>query len=596
MCMRSDSNPAELWRLLRRDADRRVRVQLGVALVLVGCSGLLAALAPLALKAMVDAVAGATPTPSTGTTAVLGFGAAYVLALCGGRLLADLGPWFTGTADQRLDRLLTRHFFDHLLRLPMAYLLRRRGGELLRSLDLASSGCRVVVLQVVNSLVPALVETVVMAVVLLQLGQPALVAAFAITAGLYLAVFAIGARRLAPCAGQVSAAHLALHALLADNLQHAETLRCHGAEPLARERVDAASEALETRWVALHRLRTCMALVITAIFTLSVATSLLLAGHGVATGSLTVGGFVLATVYMLQLVRPLEMLGAGARDIAQSLGFVRPLLDILREPTEPQTTPEESTATPAPPTDRGPALTFENVWFGYDPHRPVIRGLDLHIPAGATVAIVGASGSGKSSLVRLLLRLYLPQSGRILLDGCPIDTLPAAALRARIGLVPQDTALFHDSIAHNIGLGRPGVTPEQIARAAGHAQLHTLLAALPGGGNTPVGERGLQLSGGERQRIAIARAVLRAPDIYVFDEATSMLDSRTEAAILRDLQQLTAGRTTIIIAHRLSTVQHADDIVVLDQGRVAERGKHGELIQRGGLYAALWRQQTRGAS
>jgi ATP-binding cassette subfamily B protein len=319
----------------------------------------------------------------------------------------------------------------------------------------------------------------------------------------------------------------------------------------------------------------------------------MLAGDAVATGSLTVGGFVLANVYMLQLVRPLEMLGAAARDIAQSLGFVRPLLDILREPAEPPAmTVDAGPAPHAAGAGAGPALRFEKVCFGYDPQRPVLQGLDLEIPAGLTVAIVGASGSGKSSLVRLLLRLYRPQSGRILLDGCPIDALPAADLRARIGLVPQDTALFHDTIATNIGLGRPGAGADEIALAAGHAQLHAFIAALPAGYGTMVGERGLQLSGGERQRIAIARALLRRPDLYVFDEATSMLDSRTEAALLRDLRMLTAGRTTMIIAHRLSTVVHADEIVVLDHGRIAERGRHAELLERGGIYARLWRQQT----
>lgn len=600
--MRADGTLAELLRLLRDDADRHVRVHLAVALVLVGASGLLAALAPLALKSMVDAVAGGAPSgEEMPGRVVLAFGAAYVLALCGGRLLADLGPLLTGAADQRLDRRLTGHFFDHLLSLPMAYLLRRRSGALLRSLDLASAGCRVIVLQVVTGLVPALVETAAMAVVLHRLGQPSLVLAFAGTACLYLAVFATGARRLAQQASQVSDAHLELHALLADSLQHSETLRCFVAEPVARQRIGTASGVLETHWLALHRLRTRIALAITATFTLSVASSLWLAGDAVAKGALTVGGFVLANVYMLQLVRPLEMLGAAARDIAQSLGFVRPLLDILREPTEMT----EMTGATAAPTEidttaptrlpgTGPAVRFENITFGYDPLRPVIRGLDLDIPAGSTVAIVGASGSGKSSLVRLLLRLYRPQSGRILMDGLPIDALSAADLRTRIGLVPQDTALFHDSIASNIGLGRHGADAVEIARAAGHAQLHPFIAGLPTGYATLVGERGLQISGGERQRIAIARAVLGRPDLFVFDEATSMLDSRTEAALLRDLHAVTAGRTTIIIAHRLSTVKNADDIVVLDQGRVAERGGHAELLHRAGLYAHLWHQQMRG--
>lgn len=586
---------AELIDLLRRDADRRVRLQLLAALLLVGGSGLLAALAPVALKALVDAVAGHTDGGDHGPWHLVALGSAYVLALCGSRALADLGPRHTGIADQRLDRRLTDRFVGHLLHQSMASLLRRRAGELLRSLDMASAACRVVVLQLVNSVVPALVEALVMAVVLLKLGQPALVAAFAVTAALYAAVFVTGARRLAPMAGRVSAAHLALHAQLAENLQHVETLRCLGAEAQARQGVDAAGEVLEDRWEHLHRMRACIALVVTAVFALSVAASLLLAADAVARGTLSMGGFVLANVYMLQLARPLEMLGAATRDIAQSLGFVRPLLDILAEPVEQQG------VAPTPPAQpdrrspgRSPALRFERLWFGHDPQRPVIRGLDLDIPAGSTVAIVGASGSGKSTLVRLLLRLCEPQGGCILLDGQPIHTLPRTELRARIGLVPQDTALFHDSIASNIRLGRPGATMGEIATAAAQAQLQALVAALPDGCDTTVGERGLQLSGGERQRVAIARALLRQPDVYVLDEATSMLDSRTEAAFLSGFRRLSAGRTTLLIAHRLSTVTHADCIVVLDHGRVAEQGRHDELLQRGGLYARLWAQQTRG--
>lgn len=591
---------AELLRLLRADADGHARRHIALALLLVGASGLLAALAPVALKAMVDTIAAGASSPpgepQHGTAflgSALATGAAYVLALCGARVLADLGPLHTGLADQRLDRHLTNRYFGHVLHLPMATLLRRRSGEVLRSLDLASGGCRVIVGHGINSLAPALVETAAMAAVLWRLNQPALLAALATTACVYLVVFAIGAKRMAQQSVQVSAAQLRLHALLADHLQHNEILRCYAAEPLAQRRIAEASLALELSWQALHRLRTRFALAVTATFTASVCASLLLAADAVAEGRLTVGGFVLANVYMLQVVRPLELLGSAVRDIAQSLGFVRPLLDILRERVEPPCTPTGPAARAAP-AGRGATLQFEKLVFAYDASRPVLQGLDLAIPAGHTVAIVGASGSGKSSLARLLLRLYQPVSGRILMDGVPIDSLPLALLRSRIGLVPQETALFHDSIASNIALGRPDASEEDIARAATDARLQALIAALPSGLLTQVGERGLQLSGGERQRIAIARALLHQPDVYVFDEASSMLDSRTEAYLLNSLRDRTAGRTTILIAHRLSTVVLADQIVVLDQGRVAEQGRHADLLARGGLYAALWRQQTGG--
>jgi ABC-type multidrug transport system fused ATPase/permease subunit len=257
-------------------------------------------------------------------------------------------------------------------------------------------------------------------------------------------------------------------------------------------------------------------------------------------------------------------------------------------------TEESTTARPPPACNDGMqgSVSFQDVCFAYDGRKPILRDLALEVGPARTIAVVGASGSGKSSLVRLLLRLYRPQSGRILLDGRAIDTLHAGNLRSRIGVVPQDTALFHDTIARNIALGRPTASRAEIEQAARLAELHDFVAALPGGYDTVVGERGLQLSGGERQRIAIARALLKRPGVFVFDEATSMLDSRTEAAILRNLGAVTAGCATIVIAHRLSTVMHADEIVVLHDGRIAERGTHGQLLERPGRYAAMWRQQT----
>jgi ABC-type multidrug transport system fused ATPase/permease subunit len=581
-------------RLLHAEADRTIRLHLLAALLLVIAGGVLAALAPLALKAMVDAVAGPAPDHNAANPDALRWGAAYLLALFGARVLADIRPLVTGRADQRLYTRLTRRFFRHLLSLPLAYLLRRRSGELLHSLDLATTGCQLVIGHVVNSILPVLVETAVMAVVLIQLGQPALVATFGLTAFAYLGVFGASSGNLIKRAHGVSGASLELHALLADHLQCSEPLKCLAAEEPAHRRIDTATATLESRWLHLNRLRTRIGLGVTAIFTLSLGASLLLAGEAVADGTLSLGGFVLANVYMLQMVRPLEVLGSAARDLSQSLGFVRPLLDILHERPE-DTPPDLPTAASrddeAPAPRHGPALRLENVHFAYDPGRPVIKGLDLDVPRGGSVGIVGASGSGKSSLARLLLRLYSPQSGSILLDGQPVTTLSIADLRGSIGFVSQDTTLLHDTIAGNISLGRPGVSREQIERAAQCAQLHDFIAALPAGYDTQVGERGLHLSGGERQRLAIARAVLMQPGLYIFDEATSMLDSRTEGALLQSLHAHTAGCTTITIAHRLSTVMHADEIIVLDDGRIAERGRHATLLARGGLYARLWQRQ-----
>jgi ABC-type multidrug transport system fused ATPase/permease subunit len=299
---------------------------------------------------------------------------------------------------------------------------------------------------------------------------------------------------------------------------------------------------------------------------------------------------------MLQMVRPIETLGMAARDLARALGYLQPLLSLLSEP--PSIDPIGALAdTPRGGTthSRAPAVRLENLHFGYDPNRPVIRGLDLEVPAGSTTAIVGRSGSGKSSLARLIMRLYSPQRGRILLDGRTIDSIDAAELRRTlIGLVPQETILLHDTIAENIALGTPTANRDDIRAAARGAQLEELIDALPDGLDTRVGERGSRLSGGERQRVGIARALLRRPGLYLLDEPTSMLDSKTELEIQKALRSLPTDATKIVIAHRLSTIVDADEIVVLDDGQVRERGSHRALLAKNGLYARMWHQQMAG--
>lgn len=606
--MSSTGTLRDIARLLFAEADTSVRRRFIVALALVVAGGLLAALAPLALKGLVDAVAGAQAAPQALTASAVSFGVAYLLALCGGRLFAEVRPLIDGTAEQRLYARLSRRFFRHLLDLPLAYHLSRRTGALVHTLSQAMLGCELLVLHVINSIVPVLVEVVTVAIVLVHLDQPVLVASFVVTAIAYVAIFSSSMFQLTKKAHAVSTASLNAHAALTDSLLNYEAIKYFSAEAGARARHASATTDLETQWGRLYWLRVKIGLAVVATFTVSLAISLTVAAEAVGKGTLTVGGFVLANVYMLQIVRPLEMMGAALRDVSQALGFVRPLLAVLEEPTEelqgkPHETPQAialgkdpsvSTATRRSAAHLPPAaaVSFEDVVFGYQPERPVLNKLNLDIPAGRAVAIVGASGAGKSSLVRLILRLYEPQRGRILLDQIPINELPAAALRSMIGLVPQDTVLFNDTIAYNIGIGRAGASRLEIERAARLAHLHDFIASLPAGYDTMVGERGLKVSGGERQRIAIARAVIKRPRLYVFDEATSSLDSQTEAGILLNLREISAGCTTITIAHRLSTVFHADEIAVLDNGQVAERGTHATLLQRDGIYARLWQAQS----
>ncbi len=561
-------------------------------LVLVAISGALAAGSPLALKHLVDALAAPSSSNADNTRTVLVQGAVYLLVLVGGRLTSDVRPLLSGRIEQRVLASLRAQFFGQLLLLRTDSLLGRRSGELLHSAELAAVGVRTIISHITNSLVPVGVELILMTVILAQLQHPALVGVFTAALFSYLIVFTVGVLRPRKSVQSLSAASLDAYGQLADGVSNIETLRCFGAGAQVRDSIARASANLTSRWIHVNRLTAETALAASAIFAITMGACFAISSNAVANGQMSTGGFVLASVYMLQIVRPLEMLGAAARDFSRASGFIKPMLEILDSPIDPAEVVSTSSRKAWTPPSAAPSLHIENLQFGYDPTKPVIRGLDLEIPAGHTTAIVGRSGCGKSSLARLLLRLYTPQAGRILINGRPIETLSVEELRSMFGLVPQDAGLLHGSIRDNIALGRHESSIEDIEKAARRAQIHHRIRALPEGYDTMLGERGQSISGGERQRLAIARAMLRRPRIYLLDEPTSMLDAKTEADIMATLRQMAVGCTTILIAHRLSTVMHADEIVVIDGGQVHERGRHADLLDNEGLYAQLWRQQT----
>lgn len=569
-----------LVRLIAEEADGCIRLRLAATLALALAGSLLTALAPLALQRMVDNLA-------AGLSAVH-LGAAYLAALIAGRLLAELRPLLAGQAEQGLHARISRRYFARLLALPFAFHAGQPTGALAGTLSQASAGCRLVVTSALQCL-PVLVEVATVLVVLGQSGQPALAVVFAGSAIAYALVFARGAARIGPHGRSVSGANLRVHATLADSLLNIEAIHCFDAAASMRGRFDRVTATLERSWSGLHAQRARTGLALAAVFGTSIAASMLLAADAVSRGALTIGGFVLATVYMLQMVRPLEVIGTAARDVAQAVEFARPMLDVME--MRPDETPQRSPDAPAP--DMAPALAFHDVHLAYRSDRAVLCGFSLDIRAGSTVAIVGASGAGKSSIARLLLRLIDPGSGRVLWDGIDISRIDVASLRRRIGVVPQDTSLLDDTIAANIAIGCPGATPAEIEEAGRAARLQDFVESLPERYDTRVGERGLKLSGGERQRIAIARALLRRPRVFVFDEISSMLDGATEAALLRDLGAACAGCTTIVITHRLASARLADRIAVLESGRVVEEGSHAELLARGDRYARMWRSQSR---
>jgi ATP-binding cassette subfamily B protein len=314
---------------------------------------------------------------------------------------------------------------------------------------------------------------------------------------------------------------------------------------------------------------------------------MLMAAHGVRDGAMTVGRFVLVNTYLMQLYQPLNFLGFVYREIKQGLVDMEEMFQLLRQNTEIADAPgAEALTAPAG------AVTFEDVRFGYRPDREILHGVSFTVPAGRSLAIVGPTGAGKSTISRLLFRFYDVSGGHVRIDGRDVRDLTQDSLRAAIGVVPQDTVLFNDTIRYNIAYGRPGATQTEIEDAARLAQVHDFVMRLPDRYDTMVGERGLKLSGGEKQRVAIARTILKNPAILILDEATSALDSRTEQDIQQALRVVSRHRTTLTIAHRLSTVVEADEILVLHDGFVAERGSHAELLQRGGLYARMWSMQA----
>jgi ATP-binding cassette subfamily B protein len=326
------------------------------------------------------------------------------------------------------------------------------------------------------------------------------------------------------------------------------------------------------------------------IFTAGMTVCMVMSGAAVIRGEQTIGDFVLINALLMQLSIPLNFIGFVYREIKQGLIDIEAMFDLLDVAPEVVDKPGARDF-----VVNGGTVRFDDVWFHYDPARPILKGISFEVPAGHVVAIVGPSGAGKSTISRLLFRFYDVTGGRIIVDGQDVRAVTQESLRAAIGMVPQDTVLFNDTIAYNIRYGRPDATDDEIAAAAGTAQIAEFIDGLPDGYATEVGERGLKLSGGEKQRVAIARTVLKAPPILVLDEATSALDIHTEREIQAALDRVSADRTTLIIAHRLSTVIHADEIIVLDQGRIVERGRHDELVRRDGLYASMWNRQRQAA-
>jgi len=563
------------------EAELKARVIAAVLLVLAGKAAVL--LMPFAYKAIIDRM-------SAGTAAfgiVAGLVIAYSVARFAGVLADNLRNALFEKVGQRAARKLAGRVFRHVHDLSLRFHLERRTGSLTKIVERGTKSIDMMLYFLLFNIAPTVIELAAICIIFFVKFGPGLVAATLMMVAVYIAFTRQVTDWRARVQREMNEVDNRAIGRAVDSLLNYETVKYFGAEEREAKRYDEAIGAYARAAVKNETSLAWLNIGQSLITNLMMAGAMIFTVWGWSQGRFTPGDVVLVNALLMQLFRPLDMLGWVYRSIRQGLIDMEAMFDLMDTPTEVTDAPG---AEPLSVT-RG-HVRFEEVRFGYEPGREILKGLDLDVPPGKTVAVVGPSGAGKSTLARLLYRFYDPTAGRITIDGQDIAKVRQSSLRAAIGIVPQDTVLFNDTIEYNIGYGRDGAGREAVDSAAKGAAIDGFIAALPDGYDSMVGERGLKLSGGEKQRVAIARTLVKDPPILVLDEATSALDSRTEQAIQDTLDRVARNRTTIVIAHRLSTVVGADQIIVLDEGRVAERGTHDELLARGGLYADLWVRQA----
>jgi len=580
----------ELW---PKDAPG-LRLRVAWSMVFLALAKAATVAVPVILKFAVDALTQSETGTGTGVTPaatlaiavpiglLIAYGAARTLVVVFKELQSAV---FTKVAERAIRNAGLRTF-RHLHRLALRFHLERQTGGLSRVIERGTKGIEYLLRMMLFNIVPTIVELGMVLVLLLALFSSGFALVTAATIGAYAVWTLVVTEWRIAIRRDMNISDQDANTKAIDSLLNYETVKYFGNEDFEAERFDRALQDYETSAV---KNKTTLSLLNAGqgvIIAIGVTIIMIMAAQGVQAATMTIGDFVLVNTYLLQLYLPLNFLGSSYREIKHSLTDMEQMFTLLDEVAEVEDRPGAE-----PLTVTGGEVVFEDVSFHYDPRRPILDKVSFTVRAGGSVAIVGASGAGKSTISRLLFRFYDATSGRVAIDGRDIRDVTQKSLRAVIGMVPQDTVLFNDTVRYNIGYGRPGADQAEIEEAAKLAHIHDFIVSLPDGYDSLVGERGLKLSGGEKQRVAIARTLLKGPKIFLFDEATSSLDTHTEKDIQANLREVSRGRTTIMIAHRLSTVIDADEIIVLDGGRIIERGNHSSLLAAGGAYAALWARQ-----
>jgi ATP-binding cassette subfamily B protein len=576
-----------VWPEDRPDLRRRVVI----AAIMLVAAKVITVLVPVSFKEATDALTGAAASPGAATMAGVAMWASAMVVVYGiGRImmmvLTQIRDVLFTAVGQNAVRTLNNRTFEHLHKLSLRFHLERRTGGVSRVIERATRAIELIMRTGVLNLLPTLLEFVLIAGVLLYFFNWMYLAVITLTVTIYMWFTLSATEWRITIRREMNDSDTEANTKAIDSLLNYETVKYFGNEAMEQGRFDQSMARYEKAAIQTYYSLGVLNAGQAVIFTIGMTICMVMAARGVTTGHHTVGDFVMINALMIQLYIPLNFMGFVYREIRQGLVDVETMFKLLAEPEE-----IEDKADAQPLKVGEGRIEFRNVNFHYDPERPILKDLSFEVPAGGMLAIVGPSGAGKSTISRILFRFYEIADGAVLIDGQDIRDVTQQSLRAAIGMVPQDTVLFNDTIRYNIRYGRLDATDEEVEQAASFAQIDSFIQQLPAGYDTMVGERGLKLSGGEKQRVAIARTILKSPPILMLDEATSALDSKTETDIQDALDGIARDRTTLVIAHRLSTIVHADRILVLEKGVLVEQGTHAELIGSGGLYASLWNKQ-----